>query len=61
MMKRMVLLDWNAMKCFHPRILLLPVISLAAGFITALFVVPTNVFLFLFFTVNTFAAEEKAI
>ena len=34
MMKRMVLLDWNAMKCFHPRILLLPVISLAAGFIS---------------------------
>ena len=59
MMFRLGRCVWFAMKCFHPRILLLPVISLAAGFITALFVVPTNVFLFLFFTVNTFAAEEK--
>lgn len=58
-MVRMALFDWNAMKCFHLRIFLLPVISLAAGFITALLVVPTNVFLFLFFSVNTFAVEEK--
>ena len=59
MTKRMALFDWNAMKCFHLRIFLLPVISLAAGFITALLVVPTNVFMFLFFSVNTFAVEEK--
>lgn len=58
-MARMALFDWNAMKCFHLRIFLLPVISLAAGFITALLVVPTNVFMFLFFSVNTFAVEEK--
>lgn len=49
MMARMALFDWNAMKYFHLRIFLLPVISLAAGFITALLVVPTNVFMFLFF------------
>ena len=59
MTTRMALVDWNAMKCFHLRIFLLPVISLAAGFITALLVVPTNVFMFLFFSVNTFAVEEK--
>ncbi len=59
MMKRMAVFDWNAMKCFHLRILLIPVISLAAGFITALLVVPTNVFMCLFFTVNAFAVEEK--
>ena len=47
------------MKCFHMRVFLLPVISLAAGFITALLVVPTNVFMFLFFSINTFAVEEK--
>lgn len=58
-MARMALFDWNAMKCFRLRIFLLPVISLAAGFITALLVVPTNVFMFLFFSVNTFAVEEK--
>lgn len=59
MMIRMAKLDWNAMKYFHLRIFLIPVISLAAGFITPLFVVPTNVFLFLFFSINTFAIEEK--
>ena len=58
-MKRMAMIDWNAMKCFHLRLFLLPIISLAAGFISALLVVPTNVFLFLFFSVNTFAVEEK--
>lgn len=58
-MTRMALLDWNAMKCFQLRIFLIPVISLAAGFVTALLVVPTNVFMFLFFSVNTFAVEEK--
>ena len=58
-MKRMAMIDWNAMKCFHLRLFLLPIISLAAGFISALLVVPTNVFMFLFFSVNTFAVEEK--
>ena len=53
------MIDWNAMKCFHLRLFLLPIISLAAGFISALLVVPTNVFMFLFFSVNTFAVEEK--
>ena len=58
-MKRMAMIDWNAMKCFHLRLFLLPIISLVAGFISALLVVPTNVFMFLFFSVNTFAVEEK--
>ena len=58
-MKRMAMFDWNAMKCFHLRLFLIPIISLAAGFISALLVVPTNVFMFLFFSVNTFAVEEK--
>lgn len=59
MMIRMARFDWYAIKCFHLRIFLIPVISLAAGFVAALLVVPTNVFLFLFFSVNTFAVEEK--
>lgn len=59
MMIQMAKFDWDAMKYFHLRIFLLPVISLSAGFITALLVVPTNVFMFLFFSVNTFAVEEK--
>lgn len=58
-MKRMAILDWNTMKCYRLRILLIPIISLAAGFITALLVVPTNVFMSLFFSVNAFAVEEK--
>lgn len=59
MVRQMALFDWKAIKYFHARALLLPVISLAAGFISALLVVPTNVFMFLFFSVNTFAVEEK--
>ena len=58
-MKQMALFDWKAIKCFHLRVFLLPVISLAAGLISALLVVPTNVFMFLVFSVNTFAVEEK--
>ncbi len=59
MMKQMALFDWKAIKYYHWRVLLLPVISLAAGFVSAILVVPTNVFMFLFFSVNTFAVEEK--
>lgn len=59
MMKRMMILDWNALKCFHLRIFLIPVISLAAGVVTPLLAVPVSVFMFLFFSVNTFAVEEK--
>lgn len=59
MMKKMVMFDWNAMKSYHLRILLIPVASLMAGFITALLVVPANVFMFLFFASNAFAVEEK--
>ena len=59
MMKQVALSDWKAIKYFHLRILLIPVISLTAGIISALLVVPVNVFMFLFFSINTFAVEEK--
>lgn len=59
-MKKMALLDWRAMKCYHLRMLLIPVTALAAGIVTPLFTVPVSVFLFLLFSVNTFAVEEKA-
>ena len=58
-MKRMAMIDWNAMKCFHLRLFLLPIISLAAGFISALLVVPTNVFMFLFFFGQYFCRRRK--
>lgn len=48
-MKQVALSDWKAIKYFHLRILLIPVISLTAGIISALLVVPVNVFMFLFF------------
>ena len=59
MVKQIILFDWKAIKYFHPRVFLIPFVSLSAGFISALAVVPTNVFMFLFFSVNTFAVEEK--
>ncbi|KAI4446746.1 hypothetical protein C823_001264 [Eubacterium plexicaudatum ASF492] len=50
MIKRMAILDWKAMRCFHLRIFLIPVISLTTGIITALFVIPTNVLCSCFFS-----------
>ncbi len=60
MIKKMAVLDWRAMKCYHLRMFLIPVVALTAGIFTPLFTVPVNVFLFLFFSINTFAVEEKA-
>ncbi len=59
MMKQMALFDWKAIKYFHLRVFLIPIVSLAAGIISALSVVPMNVFMCLFFSVNTFAVEEQ--
>lgn len=58
-MKRMMILDWNALKCFHLRIFLIPVISLAAGVITPLLAVPVSVFMFLFFFRQYFCGRRK--
>lgn len=59
MMKQMALFDWKAIKYFHLRVFLIPIVSLAAGVVSALSVVPMNVFMCLFFSVNAFAVEEQ--
>lgn len=56
----MMLMDWRAMKYYQPRGFLLPIFSLFVGFFSSsLLVMPTCVLLFLFFSLNPFAMEEK--
>ena len=59
MIAKMIALDWRAMKVYQIRILLLPVFVLILGFYSPLLVIPISVFLFLSFSVNPFAVEEK--
>lgn len=59
MTKRMALLDWRAIKYYHARLWLIPLPVLAAGWVTPLYAVPVSMFLWLFFSINVFAVEEK--
>jgi hypothetical protein len=56
---KMIALDWRAMKFYQIRLLLLPVFVFIFGFYSTLTVIPLSVILFLSFSVNPFAVEEK--
>jgi hypothetical protein len=56
---KMIALDWRAMKFYQIRFLLLPVFLFIFGFYSPLAVIPMSVILFLSFSVNPFAVEEK--
>ena len=59
MIAKMIALDWRAMKFYQIRLLLLPVFVFILGFYSPLAVIPMSVILFLSFSVNPFAVEEK--
>ncbi|NMA70183.1 MAG: ABC-2 transporter permease [Desulfitobacterium sp.] len=59
MMTKMIALDWRAMKVYQIRGLLLPVFIFFLGFYSPLLVIPMSVFMFLSFSINPFAVEEK--
>lgn len=60
MARKMALMDWRAMKYYHVRGILLPIMVVIIGlFSSPLLVIPTCVLLFVFFSMNTFAVEEK--
>ena len=60
MAAKMMVMDWRAMKYYHIRGLLLPITAVAIGlFSSPLLVMPTCVLLFVFFSLNPFAVEEK--
>lgn len=60
MIRKMMLMDWRAMKYYQIRIFLLPPFVFLFGlFMSPLFVLPTSVLMFVFFSLNPFAMEEK--
>lgn len=59
MILKMISLDWRSMKTYQIRGLLLPLFLLASGIYMPLIVFPMSVFVFLSFSVNPFAVEEK--
>lgn len=59
MIRKMIALDWRAMKYYQKRVLLLPVFVLIIGWQNALMIIPFSVMMFLSFSVNPFAVEEK--
>lgn len=59
MILKMISLDWRSMKTYQIRGLLLPLFLLASGIYMPLIVFPMSVFVFLGFSVNPFAVEEK--
>lgn len=59
MVTKMIALDWKAMKFYQIRLLLLPVFVIIFGFYSPITAIPISVFMFLSFSVNPFAVEEK--
>lgn len=60
MIRKMMMMDWRAMKYYQIRGLLLPLFVCFIGFFSSpLLVIPTSVIMFLFFSLNPFAMEEK--
>lgn len=58
-MLRILKLDWSAMKCYRIKFLLIPMVLLAIGGISSIYLVPLGVVLLFSFSVNLFAVEEK--
>ncbi|MDD3613917.1 MAG: hypothetical protein WAP98_04640 [Caldicoprobacterales bacterium] len=54
MIRKMIALDWRAMKYYQKRVLLLPVFVLIIGWQNALMIIPFSVMMFLSFSVNPF-------
>jgi len=59
MIFKMVYLDWRAIKVYHKRLLLLPLLLLISGFYLPLLVIPVSVLMLLAYSINPFAVEEK--
>ena len=58
-MLNMMKLDWLGMKCYHRRIVVIPLAISLYGFFHAAVIIPMLVFMFFSFSVNPFAVEEK--
>ena len=52
-------LDWHAMKCYHVRLLIIPIYLLLIGWVSPVCLIPLAVFLLFSFSINSFYVEEK--
>ena len=59
MSSKMMLLDWKAMKYYHKRIIMIPLLVLPISFLSPLGGIPMSTFLFYLFSLNPFAVEEQ--
>jgi hypothetical protein len=59
MIRKMIALDWRAMKYNWTNIYLIPIMVLLMGIFSPLFIIPMSVFCFLGFSTSTFFAEVK--
>lgn len=58
-MLNIIKLDWSALKYYQKRVLILPVCLFISGWISSIYLVPLGAFLTFFFSLNSFAVEEK--
>lgn len=60
MARKMAMIDWRAMKYYQTRIfIILPFVLLVGVVYSSILVLPTSVFMFMAYSVNPFAVEEK--
>ena len=52
-------LDWHAMKCYHVRLLIIPIYLLLIGWVSPVCLIPLAVFLLFSFSINSFYVEER--
>lgn len=58
-MLNMIKLDWLAMKVYHKRMVIIPIVIIAYGFISEALILPFMSYMMLSFSINPFAVEEK--
>ena len=59
MIRKMIAIDWRAMKIYHIRVLLIPFLAIILGWSSSLAVIPVCVFACFNYSLNPFAVEDK--
>ncbi len=59
-MLKIMKLDWNALKYYHIRLLIIPLTLLVLGLFSSIYLVPLGVLLSFSFSINSFLVEEKS-
>jgi len=59
MIRKMIAIDWRAMKVYQIRVLLIPFLAIILGWTSSIAVIPLCVFACFNYSLNTFAVEDK--